>query len=62
MMWIAFVSYVLVGIPAGWLLGFPLGLGIRGVFLAFSVGLFTAATLFYRRFRHVLRANLRAAA
>lgn len=62
MMWIAFVSYVLVGIPAGWLLGFPLGLGIRGVFLAFSVGLFTAAALFYRRFRHVLRANLRRAA
>lgn len=59
MMWVAFVSYVLVGIPAGWLLGFPIGLGIRGVFLAFSVGLFTAAALFYWRFRRVLDANLR---
>ena len=37
MMWIAFVSYILVGIPSGWLLGFPLGLRDVGIFYAFSI-------------------------
>lgn len=58
MMWIAFVSYVLVGIPAGYLLGFPLGLGIHGIFLAFSAGLFTAASLFYWQYRRVISHEL----
>lgn len=57
MMWIAFVSYVVVGIPAGYLLGFPAGMGIRGIFLAFSLGLFTAAALFFWRFRRVVRTS-----
>lgn len=60
-MWIAFVSYVLVNIPVGYLLAFPLGLGSKGLFLAFSVGLFTAATLFGLRFRSVLRRSASAA-
>lgn len=55
MMWIAVVSYLCVGIPCGYLLGFPLGMGIRGIFLAFSVGLFTAAALLFRAYRGVLR-------
>ena len=55
MMWIAIFSYICVGIPCGYLLGFPLGLGIRGIFLAFSVGLFTAAALLFRSYRGVLR-------
>ena len=55
MMWIAIFSYLCVGIPCGYLLGFPLHLGIRGIFLAFSVGLFTAAALLFRSYRGVLR-------
>lgn len=46
MLWIAFVSYVLVGIPATWLLGFPVGMGLYGILLSFSVSLFLAGALF----------------
>lgn len=54
MMWIAFVSYVVVNIPAAYVLGFVCGLGIRGIFLAISLGLFTAAPLFYYQYRKVV--------
>lgn len=56
MMWVAFVSYLLVNIPLAYLLGFVFAGGIYGIFLAFSAGLFTAAFLFYWNFRRVLRA------
>ncbi len=46
MTWIAFVSYVVVGIPATYLLGFPAGLGTFGIILSFSASLFLAAGLF----------------
>ena len=55
MMWIAFVSYVVVNIPAGFILGFPCGLKTTGIFLAISLGLFTAAPLFYWQFRKELK-------
>lgn len=46
MLWIAFVSYVVVGIPATWLLAFPAGLGLYGIILSFSASLFLAGALF----------------
>lgn len=46
MLWIAFVSYVVVGLPATYILAFPVGLGIYGIILSFSVSLFIAAGLF----------------
>ncbi|MDE6498169.1 MAG: MATE family efflux transporter [Muribaculaceae bacterium] len=46
MLWIAFVSYVVVGIPATWILGFPAGMGLYGILLSFSVSLFVAGALF----------------
>lgn len=46
MTWIAFVCYVVVGIPATYLLGFPVGLGTYGIILSFSASLFLAAGLF----------------
>ncbi len=46
MLWIAFASYVVVGIPATWLLGFPAGMGLYGILLSFSVSLFMAGVLF----------------
>ena len=57
-MWIAFVSYIMVNIPCTYLLGFPLGLGIHGIFLALSCGLFTAAPLFYWQYRRVLKRHI----
>lgn len=55
MMWIAAVSYLGINIPLGFVLAFPCGLGARGLFYAFSAGLFTAAALFFLRYRAVMR-------
>lgn len=55
MMRVAFVSYLVINVPAGYILSFPLGLGAAGLFIAFSLGLFTAAALFYHEYRKVLR-------
>lgn len=46
MMWIAFVSYIIVGLPASYLLAFPCGMGLYGIILSFSCSLFLAAILF----------------
>ncbi len=46
MMWIAFVSYILVGIPATYMLGIKMEYGIDGILYSFSVSLFLAAALF----------------
>lgn len=50
MMYIAFVSYIVINIPAGYLIAFPLDFGINGLFFSFSIGLFVAAALFAREF------------
>lgn len=44
------VSYWLIGMPAGYLLAFPLGLGAVGVWFGLVVGLTVAAILMMRRF------------
>ncbi len=46
MLWIAFVSYIVVGIPATYLLAFTAGMGLYGIILSFSVSLFLAGALF----------------
>ena len=46
MIWIAFVSYVVIGIPATYLLAFTASMGTYGIILSFSVSLFIAAALF----------------
>lgn len=46
MLWIAFVSYMVVGTPAGYLITFPCGLGTYGIILSFSISLIIAAGLF----------------
>lgn len=46
MLWIAFVSYVIVGLPSSYLFGFTFGWGISGIFFSFSVSLFLAGALF----------------
>ena len=58
MMWIAFVSYIVVNLPVGYVLAFPLRLGSWGLFVAFSCGLFTAAILFYAGYRAALRKSM----
>ena len=46
MLWISLVCYVVVGIPATYMLGFTYGMGIYGIILSFSLSLFLAAALF----------------
>ncbi|PSK87196.1 MATE family multidrug resistance protein [Limimaricola soesokkakensis] len=46
----AAISYWLIGMPAGYLLGFPLGLGAAGVWLGLVVGLGLAASTLLWRF------------
>ena len=60
MMWIALISYVIVNIPACYLLAFPLGFGIQGLYYSFSIGLFTAAGLFSYQYFRVLRQSEKA--
>lgn len=55
MVWIAFFSYVIIGIPATYILAFPLGLGCYGIILSFSISLFIAAALFIRFFLRATR-------
>lgn len=50
MLWIAFVSYIVVGIPATWFMALPCGWGLKGIFYSFSVALFLAGVLFLNRF------------
>ncbi len=46
MLWIAFVSYIIIGIPATYAIAIPCGMGTYGVILSFSVSLIVAAALF----------------
>ncbi|MDE7120211.1 MAG: MATE family efflux transporter [Muribaculaceae bacterium] len=55
MLWIAFVSYLCVGLPSTYLLAFVCGLGVYGIILSFSVSLFLAAGLFMWSFMRTTR-------
>lgn len=46
MSWIAFVSYIVVGVPATYVMTFSLGMGMWGLVASFSVSLFLAGALF----------------
>ncbi|MGB8814565.1 MAG: MATE family efflux transporter [Paracoccaceae bacterium] len=49
-MWLAAISYWLIGIPASYLLAFTLGMGGVGLWLGLVIGLSLAATLLMARF------------
>lgn len=55
MLWIAFVSYILIGLPSTYLLASTFGLGLYGIFLSFSISLFLAAALFIYFFLRTTR-------
>ena len=50
MVWIAFVAYILISLPLGYLFGFVCGWGLVGIWMAFPFGLTTAGLLYYRVF------------
>lgn len=51
MVWIAFVAYVLISLPLGYIFGFVCGWGLVGIWMAFPFGLTTAGLLYYKEFR-----------
>ena len=53
-MWISFITNFLIAIPAGYLLGFPFGLGIRGIWLAYPIGFLFSVILLGRRARQLM--------
>ncbi|MEG0011325.1 MAG: MATE family efflux transporter [Muribaculaceae bacterium] len=55
MMWIALISYILVGIPLAYIMCFVFELGVSGAFIAFSASLFLAGGLFTNQFYHRLK-------
>ena len=52
---IAFVSYWLVMIPSCYFLTFYFGLGLKGIWIGFIIGLSIAAVLQLLRFKYVLK-------
>ena len=52
---IAFLAYIVLNLPVGYLFGFTLGMGPSGLILGYSVGLTTAAILMILRIRRRLR-------
>lgn len=51
----AFIAYFVISLPMGYTLGFPCGIGILGIWIAFPFGLTTAGLLFWRRFEKEVR-------
>ncbi|MCP5046867.1 MAG: MATE family efflux transporter [bacterium] len=52
---ITFVSYWIIGLPAAYVLGFPLGLNVLGIWIGLSIGLVCAAVLLTVRFHRRTR-------
>ncbi|MEN8117061.1 MAG: MATE family efflux transporter [Bacteroidota bacterium] len=50
-MLIAFIAYLLIGIPTSYLFAFTLNTGPQGIWFGYLVGLGTAGIMFYIRFR-----------
>ena len=53
-MWISFVTNFLIAIPAGYVLGFPLGMGIQGIWLAYPIGFVFSVALLGIRARKLM--------
>lgn len=56
-MWISFITNFLIAIPAGYVLGFPLGMGIRGIWLAYPIGFVFSVLLLAVRAKKTMGKN-----
>ncbi len=54
-MFMAFISYLLIGVPTSYVLTFLLDAGPQGIWYGYLVGLGSAGIFFYFRFKHNLR-------
>ncbi len=57
MMIIAFIAYFIISLPVGYFLGFIMGWGILGVWMAFPFGLTSAGLMLWLRFRYKTRVS-----
>lgn len=55
----AFVAYIIINLPVGYLCAFILGWGAPGLWIGFIVGLSVAAILFIARYRRAVRRLIR---
>ncbi len=51
----AFIAYIVLALPIGYLLMFPAGMGVEGMWIGFIVALSIAAILFHFRFHNRVR-------
>ena len=49
---ITFLSYWVIGIPLGYILGFKFGFGVNGIWYGLTFGLLTASILLFIRFQN----------
>ena len=54
-MYIAFIAYFIISLPAGYLFGFIFDWGLTGIWLSFPFGLTSAGLMFWLRFRKQVR-------
>ena len=54
-LWVTLIAYVLIGVPALFILAEGFGMGNVGVYYSFSFALFSAAVILYVAFRRTLR-------
>ena len=54
-MWISLITNFLIAIPAGYILGFPLGMVIEGVWLAYPIGFVFSVTLLGIRAKRLMK-------
>lgn len=53
---ITFLSYWIIGLPIGYILGFKLGMGAKGIWYGLTLGLLTSSVLLFIRFRDKTKA------
>ena len=51
----AFIAYFVISLPLGYTLGFPCGMGLLGIWIAFPFGLTIAGEMYRRRFEKELK-------
>lgn len=56
-MYIAFIAFFLISLPAGYFFGFIMNWGLVGIWMAFPFGLTSAGIMYYWRFRMKTRQN-----
>ena len=54
-MYIAFIAYFVISLPAGYLFGFVFDWGLTGIWLSFPFGLTSAGLMFWLRFRNQIK-------